>query len=184
MLRRHLSALTIQTPGRSLIETGEVRSNIGQSGIQHGLLTLFIRHTSASLLIQENTSACGAIWNGFFARPVRDGENSRSQTRSLGQARCVEVGVFQHQRHFDLRLDQIMGLMYWANSAVAGETPFSQSMMTLNQKVQSFGLLLAHCPLQSKPIALRRHVSSWRLQPQALQACSCQHILHILGRYG
>lgn len=99
MLRRHLSTLTIQTSARSLIETSEVRSNIGQSGIQRGLLTLFIRHTSA----------CGAIWNSFFARLVHDGENSGSQTRSLGQARCVEVGVFQHQRHFDLHLDQVMG---------------------------------------------------------------------------
>ena len=55
MLLQHFSTLTIQTPGRGLIEiTSEVRSNIAQSGIQQGLLTLFIRHTSASLLIQEN----------------------------------------------------------------------------------------------------------------------------------
>ena len=76
MLRQHLSTLTIQTPGRGLIEiTSEVRSNIAQSGIQQGLLTLFIRHTSASLLIQENADPdVRDDLERFFARLVRDGD--------------------------------------------------------------------------------------------------------------
>ena len=76
MLRQHLSTLTVQTPGRGLIEiTREVRSNIAQSRIQQGLLTLFIRHTSASLLIQENADPdVRDDLERFFARLVRDGD--------------------------------------------------------------------------------------------------------------
>ena len=39
--------------------TGEIAAWIGQAGIGEGLLTLLCRHTSASLLIQEN--AAGAV---------------------------------------------------------------------------------------------------------------------------
>ena len=76
MLHQHISTLTIQTPGRGLIEiTSEVRSHVRQSGIQQGLLTLFVRHTSASLLIQENAdpNVRGDL-ERFFARLVRDGD--------------------------------------------------------------------------------------------------------------
>ena len=34
--------------------TPEVETWVSQSGVEEGLLTLFLRHTSASLLIQEN----------------------------------------------------------------------------------------------------------------------------------
>ena len=76
MLYQHFSTLTIQTPGRGMIEiTSEVRSNIAQSGIQQGLLTIFIRHTSASLLIQENADPdVRGDLERFFARLVRDGD--------------------------------------------------------------------------------------------------------------
>ena len=76
MLYQHLSLLTSQRPGRGLIEiTSEVRSTIAQSRIQQGLLTLFIRHTSASLLIQENADPdVRGDLERFFARLVRDGD--------------------------------------------------------------------------------------------------------------
>lgn len=46
---------TIETHGQGLYEfTHEVRSWVATSGLSEGLLTLFVRHTSASLLIQEN----------------------------------------------------------------------------------------------------------------------------------
>jgi secondary thiamine-phosphate synthase enzyme len=49
--------LQIHTPGRGLVEiTREVRAWVGAQGIQQGMLTLFCRHTSASLLIQENAA--------------------------------------------------------------------------------------------------------------------------------
>lgn len=47
--------LSIQTKGRRLYDiSAKVKTWVRDSGIQIGLLTLYIRHTSASLLIQEN----------------------------------------------------------------------------------------------------------------------------------
>lgn len=47
--------LTVPTLGKGLYAfTPQVRAWVAASGIRQGLLTLYIRHTSASLLIQEN----------------------------------------------------------------------------------------------------------------------------------
>ncbi|TAN00772.1 MAG: YjbQ family protein [Rhizobiaceae bacterium] len=49
------SIITISTSGAGLYEiTREARHFVGRSGIEAGLLTVFVRHTSCSLLIQEN----------------------------------------------------------------------------------------------------------------------------------
>jgi secondary thiamine-phosphate synthase enzyme len=49
--------LTIETTSREIKEiTSEVASWVKRQGIGRGLLTIFIPHTSASLLIQENYS--------------------------------------------------------------------------------------------------------------------------------
>jgi len=50
-----IKILTISTRGQGLHDfTATVAAAVKTSGIQHGVCTLFIRHTSASLLIQEN----------------------------------------------------------------------------------------------------------------------------------
>lgn len=47
----------VRSPGRGLIEiTREVRAWVAAQGLRAGLLTIFCRHTSASLLIQENAA--------------------------------------------------------------------------------------------------------------------------------
>jgi secondary thiamine-phosphate synthase enzyme len=76
MLVQHLSTLRIRTPGRGLHEfTDEVRGCVRASGIAQGLATLFVRHTSASLLIQENADPdVRGDLDRFFARLVRDGD--------------------------------------------------------------------------------------------------------------
>lgn len=52
-----MTTLTIRTPGRGFNElTGELARWVASSGIADGLLTLLCRHTSASLLIQENAA--------------------------------------------------------------------------------------------------------------------------------
>jgi secondary thiamine-phosphate synthase enzyme len=49
------SLLTVQTPGRGFIDlTAEAATFIKDAAAREGALTLFIRHTSASLTIQEN----------------------------------------------------------------------------------------------------------------------------------
>ena len=50
-----IQTLAIEVKGRGLLEiTAEVSAVVKASGIRFGLCTLFLQHTSASLLIQEN----------------------------------------------------------------------------------------------------------------------------------
>jgi secondary thiamine-phosphate synthase enzyme len=54
-MRQSQHRLQVPTPGRGLVEiTKDVARWVAAQGIATGLLTLFCRHTSASLLIQEN----------------------------------------------------------------------------------------------------------------------------------
>lgn len=56
-MRQASGMLEIETKGPSLVEmTDRVRRWVGEQGMEDGLLTLFCRHTSASLLIQENAA--------------------------------------------------------------------------------------------------------------------------------
>ncbi len=49
------SLLTVQTTGRGFVDlSGEIARFASEAGAQEGAVTLFIRHTSASLTIQEN----------------------------------------------------------------------------------------------------------------------------------
>jgi secondary thiamine-phosphate synthase enzyme len=49
------SLLTVQTGGASFVDlTAEAATFIKETGAREGALTLFVRHTSASLTIQEN----------------------------------------------------------------------------------------------------------------------------------
>ena len=58
MLRQASHILSIRAPGPGLTEfTDSIRAFVRESGISQGLLTVFCRHTSASLLIQENAAA-------------------------------------------------------------------------------------------------------------------------------
>ena len=50
-----IKQLTIAPPRQGLFEiTNEINRVIGETGIDEGLCTIFVQHTSASLLIQEN----------------------------------------------------------------------------------------------------------------------------------
>ena len=57
MLRQSSTLLPIRATGPGLREiTEEVAEFVNESGIREGLLTLFCKHTSASLLVQENAA--------------------------------------------------------------------------------------------------------------------------------
>jgi secondary thiamine-phosphate synthase enzyme len=66
------SLVTIQTRGQWLYEfTEKAVGFVGQSDIDQGLLTIFVRHTSCSLLIQENADLDVQVdLNEFFKRLV------------------------------------------------------------------------------------------------------------------
>lgn len=54
-MTHHQRLLTISTTGKSLQNiTPKIEAIVAESGVETGLCTLFLRHTSASLLIQEN----------------------------------------------------------------------------------------------------------------------------------
>jgi len=54
-MRQASQTLAVSSSGRGLFEiTRELRIFVRDSGLRDGLLTVFCRHTSASLLIQEN----------------------------------------------------------------------------------------------------------------------------------
>jgi secondary thiamine-phosphate synthase enzyme len=75
-MKQALTTLTVPTRGRGLHDvSGAVCDWVRASGIAKGLLTVFIRHTSASLLIQENADPeVQRDLERFFARLVPDGD--------------------------------------------------------------------------------------------------------------
>ena len=70
------TVLKIQTSGRGFTEiTSDVQRWVSGCSVDDGLLTLFIRHTSASLLIQENADPeVTRDLERFFARLAPDGD--------------------------------------------------------------------------------------------------------------
>jgi len=76
MLRQTSSTLAFDTLGRGLLEiTSDILEWVADTDISDGLLTLFLCHTSASLLIQENADPdVRADLDRFFARLVPDGD--------------------------------------------------------------------------------------------------------------
>ena len=75
-MRQAFHEITIATHGRGLVEfTGEVERLIAAGKFRDGLLTLHLRHTSASLLIQENADPdVRRDLDAFFARLAPDGD--------------------------------------------------------------------------------------------------------------
>jgi secondary thiamine-phosphate synthase enzyme len=56
-MRQALGMLAIDTRGKGLLEiTERVSGWVAEQGLADGLLTIFCRHTSASLVIQENAA--------------------------------------------------------------------------------------------------------------------------------
>jgi secondary thiamine-phosphate synthase enzyme len=76
MIHQATTVLAFDTHARGLVEiTKPVAAWVRASDMTDGLLTLFIRHTSASLLVQENADPeVRADLDRFFARLVRDGD--------------------------------------------------------------------------------------------------------------
>ncbi len=69
-MKQTMTELAVATNGQGLVEiTRPVTAWVEQAGIRNGLLTVFCRHTSASLLIQENAAPeVRQDIEAFFAR--------------------------------------------------------------------------------------------------------------------
>ena len=70
------ASIQVSTQGRRLYDiSAQVAAHVKQSGLQTGLLTLYIQHTSASLLINENYDQDVLVdMEAFFNRLVPDGD--------------------------------------------------------------------------------------------------------------
>ena len=74
-MRQATGMLTIATSGKGLNDISrEVRAWVAEQAIGEGLLTVFCRHTSASLLIQENAApAARRDLERYFERIAPEG---------------------------------------------------------------------------------------------------------------
>ena len=81
-MRQSFHELVLSTHGRGLYEfTREVEDWIAREKFRDGLLTLHLKHTSASLLIQENADPDVRVdLENFFARLVPDGDRLFTHT--------------------------------------------------------------------------------------------------------
>ncbi len=79
-MRIHQERREVRTPGSGLHDvTGVVREVVAASGVRTGLCTVFVQHTSASLIIQENADPAVLRdlqrWVGELAPESRDWEH-------------------------------------------------------------------------------------------------------------
>ena len=74
-MHQFVETLTIATQGQGLYEfTAKTLKFVAQAGIGTGLLTVYCRHTSCSLLIGENADPdVQTDMQGFFSRLVPEG---------------------------------------------------------------------------------------------------------------
>lgn len=71
----HTDSFTIQTRGKGTYEITEaVERIVRESGVRTGIVTVFVQHTSASLVIYENADPSARVdLNAFFERLVPEG---------------------------------------------------------------------------------------------------------------
>lgn len=74
--------ITVKTPGKGLHKiTDRIRNQVQNSDVSAGVCSLFLRHTSASLLIQENAApSAKRDLEEFFNRYVPENESWYTHT--------------------------------------------------------------------------------------------------------
>lgn len=76
-MQQFSNKISVKTNGRRLYDiTPQVLTWAKSSGLKTGLLTLYVQHTSASILINENYDSDVLVdMESFFARLVPDGDS-------------------------------------------------------------------------------------------------------------
>jgi secondary thiamine-phosphate synthase enzyme len=72
----HSASIHISTPGRGLVDiTHQIAQTVAEGAVRDGVCNVFVHHTSASLIIQENADPdVRRDLDAFFARLVPDGD--------------------------------------------------------------------------------------------------------------
>lgn len=122
MLRQALHELKISTRGRGFYEfTSEVVGWVAQNRSRDGLLTLHLRHTSASLLIQENADPdVRRDLEAFFSRLIPDGDplfihttEGEDDMPAHIRTALTSVNLSLPVRHGELALGTWQGIYLW-----------------------------------------------------------------------
>ncbi|HZM69384.1 MAG TPA: secondary thiamine-phosphate synthase enzyme YjbQ [Candidatus Cryosericum sp.] len=80
-MRQASRSITVSTTRGLTVITGLVAEAVRESGVRDGLCTVYIRHTSASLIIQENADpAVLRDLEAFLSRLVPDGDRLFTHT--------------------------------------------------------------------------------------------------------
>ncbi|MGH7973257.1 MAG: secondary thiamine-phosphate synthase enzyme YjbQ [Limisphaerales bacterium] len=122
MLHQALHELKISTRGRGFYEfTSQVAGWVAQNRFRDGLLTLLLRHTSASLLIQENADPdVRRDLEAFFSRLVPDGDplfihtaEGEDDMPAHIRTALTSVNLSLPVRHGELALGTWQGVYLW-----------------------------------------------------------------------
>ena len=81
-MNQHQETLRLDTPGRGLHEfTHSLQAVVERAGVHTGLCTVFVRHTSASLVIQENADpSARRDLEDYFVRIVPENDPCYTHT--------------------------------------------------------------------------------------------------------
>lgn len=115
-MRQCTTILAVPTRRRGLVEiTAEIRAWTAEQAMRTGLITVYIRHTSASLLIQENADPdVQSDLERFFARLVPDGDPLFVHTIEGADDMPAHVRAALTQTHLALPLiDGALALGTW-----------------------------------------------------------------------
>ncbi len=77
----HQDSIDVRTPGPGFVDiTSDVRRTVAEAGLSTGLCTVFVQHTSASLVVQENADPAVlrdlSAWMGDLVSRARRWEHS------------------------------------------------------------------------------------------------------------
>ncbi|CAM3122124.1 YjbQ family protein [Sphingomonas antarctica] len=97
-MHQAVTELTIATPGQGLHDfTRTVIDWVAAQGVTTGLLTLFVRHTSCSLLIQENAApAARRDVERYFARIAPEDRTSPHEGEVDSRSARAGEGLYEH----------------------------------------------------------------------------------------
>lgn len=138
MLRQASHEFKVSTRGRGLYEiTGQVADWVSRNKLTSGLLTLHLRHTSASLLIQENADPdVRRDLESFFARLVPDGDSLFVHTAegeddmpAHVRAALTAVNLSIPVNHGGLALGTWQGIYVWEHRRVPHSRTVSAQLL-------------------------------------------------------
>jgi secondary thiamine-phosphate synthase enzyme len=107
-MQQSLGQISVPTQGKGLYEfTREVESWVREKSDSDGLLTLFVRHTSASLTIQENADPDVIVdLESFFSRLVPENDPIYRHTMEGPDDMPAHVRTALTQTHLSIPVQQ------------------------------------------------------------------------------